>query len=191
MNTIRLSLSGMHCAGCVARVEKALDVVGGVESATVNLAERTATVQGNVSVDALISAIEAAGYEAAELRNVEDEEEKDAAEIVHYRRLMRRATVAAVVGMPLFVFGMAGMLPELSHGTGRLFWFIVGLLTLGVLVYSGGHFFTGAWKSARNHNANMDTLIALGTGTAWVFSMAIVAWPDWVPVSAQHAYFVR
>jgi Cu+-exporting ATPase len=189
MNTIRLSLSGMHCAGCVARVEKALDVVGGVESATVNLAERTATVQGNVSVDALISAIEAAGYEAAELRNVEDEEEKDAAEIVHYRRLMRRATVAAVVGMPLFVFGMAGMLPELSHGTGRLFWFIVGLLTLGVLVYSGGHFFTGAWKSARNHNANMDTLIALGTGTAWVFSMAIVAWPDWVPVSAQHAYF--
>jgi Cu+-exporting ATPase len=188
MNTIRLSLSGMHCAGCVARVEKALDVVGGVESATVNLAERTATVQGNVSVDALISAIEAAGYEAAELRNVEDEEEKDAAEIEHYRRLMRRATVAAVVGMPLFVFGMAGMLPELSHGTGRLFWFIVGLLTLGVLVYSGGHFFTGAWKSARNHNANMDTLIALGTGTAWVFSMAIVAWPDWVPVSAQHAY---
>lgn len=189
MNTIRLSLSGMHCAGCVARAEKALVAVGGVESATVNLAERTATVQGNVSVDALISAIEAAGYEAAELRNVEDEEEKDAAEIVHYRRLLRRAAVAAVVGMPLFVLGMAGMLPELSNGTGRLFWFITGLLTLGVLVYSGGHFFTGAWKSARNHNANMDTLIALGTGTAWVFSMVIVAWPDWVPVSAQHAYF--
>ena len=65
----------------------------------------------------------------------------------------------------------------------------IGLLTIMVLVYSGGHFFTGAWKSAKNHNANMDTLIALGTGTAWLYSMVIVANPALVPAMAQHAYF--
>jgi Cu+-exporting ATPase len=63
------------------------------------------------------------------------------------------------------------------------------LLTLFVLVYSGGHFFTGAWKSARNHNANMDTLITLGTGTAWIYSMVIIVDPALVPPMAQHAYF--
>jgi len=163
--------------------------VDGVESATVNLAERTATIAGTASVAALVSAIESAGYGAAELRSLEDEKDREAAEMLHYRALLRRASVAALVGFPLFVFGMAGLLPELDDGIGRAFWFVVGLLTLGVLVYSGGHFFTGAWKSARNHNANMDTLIALGTGTAWLFSMVIVVWPEWVPVSAQHAYF--
>lgn len=161
----------------------------GVESATVNLAERTATIAGTASAAALVSAIEAAGYGAAELRSLEDEKDKEAAEMLHYRALLRRASVAALVGFPLFAFGMAGLLPELDDGFGRAFWFVTGLLTLGVLVYSGGHFFTGAWKSARNHNANMDTLIALGTGTAWLFSMVIVVWPEWVPVSAQHAYF--
>ena len=189
MSTTRLSLSGITCAGCVSRVQKAIDGVDGVESATVNLAERTATIAGNAPVAALVSAIETAGYGAAELRSLEDEKDKEAAEMLHYRALLRRASVAALVGFPLFAFGMAGLLPELDDGFGRAFWFVTGLLTLGVLVYSGGHFFTGAWKSARNHNANMDTLIALGTGTAWLFSMVIVVWPEWVPVSAQHAYF--
>ena len=189
MSTTRLSLSGITCAGCVSRVQKAIDGVDGVESATVNLAERTATIAGNAPVAALVSAIETAGYGAAELRSLEDEKDKEAAEMLHYRALLRRASVAALVGFPLFAFGMAGLLPELDDGIGRAFWFVAGLLTLGVLVYSGGHFFTGAWKSARNHNANMDTLIALGTGTAWLFSMVIVVWPEWVPVSAQHAYF--
>ena len=189
MNTTRLSLSGISCAGCVSRVQKAIDDVAGVESATVNLAERTATIAGTAPVAALVRAIETAGYGAAELRSLEDEKDKEAAEMLHYRALLRRASVAALVGFPLFAFGMAGLLPELDDGIGRAFWFVVGLLTLGVLVYSGGHFFTGAWKSARNHNANMDTLSAWGTGTAWLFSMVIVVWPEWVPVSAQHAYF--
>ncbi len=189
MNTIRLSLSGMSCAGCVSRVETALNDVAGVISASVNFAEHTATIQGDVPVARLIDAVGNTGYGAAELKGVEDEGEKEAAEMAHYRKLLQKAAVAAAIGVPLFVLGMGGLLPSLDTDGGRLFWFIVGGLTLGVLVYSGGHFFTGAWKSARHHNANMDTLIALGTGTAWIFSMVIIAWPDWVPLSAQHAYF--
>ena len=188
-NTTRLSLSGISCAGCVSRVETALDNVDGVVAATVNLAERTATVDGDVQADDLIKAVVDAGYGAAVLEGLDDESEKEAAEMAHYRTLLRKALIAAIVGLPLFVFGMAGMLPELGTTSGRLFWLAIGLVTAGILVYSGGHFFTGAWKSARNRGANMDTLIALGTGTAWLFSMAIVVWPEWVPASAQHAYF--
>jgi len=189
MTTVRLSITGMSCAGCVATVENALNGVAGVDEATVNFAEHTATVQGNVSANDLIKAVTSSGYQAAELAGRDDEEEKEAAEMAHYRKLKRMSAVAAVLGFPQFVLGMAGLLPGMATESDRLFWLVIGVLTFGVLVYSGGHFFTGAWKSARNHAANMDTLIALGTGTAWVYSMVIVAFPGLVPAMAQHAYF--
>ena len=189
MTTTRLSVSGMSCAGCVASVETALNNVTGVVSATVNFAEHTATVEGDVPTNNLVDAVVAAGYQAAELKGSEDEAEKEAAEMNYYRRLLKKAGVAAVVGFPLFIFGMTGLLPSMTDDMGRLFWLGAGLLTIIVLIYSGGHFFTGAWKAALNHNANMDTLIALGTGTAWVYSMVIIAFPDLVPVMAKHAYF--
>ncbi len=179
----------MSCAGCVSTVEKALNGVAGVSLANVNFAEHTATIEGSVSAQLLIEAIRSSGYDAAELKGAEDEAEKEAAETAQYHALIKKAAFAAVVGIPQFVLGMAGMLPGLADGAGQIFWLAVGLITAVVLVYSGGHFFTGAWKSAKNGSANMDTLIALGTGTAWLYSMFIVADPDLVPAMAQHAYF--
>ena len=187
---IRLSVSGMSCAGCVGTVEDALRAVPGVTTASVNFAEHTAQVVGSVSADALVAAVRKAGYDAAELRGVADEEEKEAAEFAHYRKLLRQAAIAGVIALPLVVGDMLlGVIPMLHDPGGRAFWFAVGLATLFVLFYSGGHFFTGAWKSFRNHNANMDTLIALGTGSAWLYSMVVVIFPDSVPVLARHAYF--
>jgi len=71
----------------------------------------------------------------------------------------------------------------------QLTWFTLGVITLGVMTLTGGHFFTGAWKAFRHHNANMDTLIALGTGTAWVYSMTVVSIPEALPEMARHVYF--
>ncbi len=187
-DAIRLSVSGLSCAACVSSVENALTGVPGVSAANVNFAEHTALIEGDVEAQSLVDAIRGAGYDAAELTGEEDESEKEAAEKAHYRDLLRKTAFAAAVGIPQFVFGMSGFLPRLD-ADGRLFWLGIGVLTLGVLVYSGGRFFTGAWNSGRNHNANMDTLIALGTGTAWVYSMVIVMFPDLVPPMAQNAYF--
>jgi P-type Cu+ transporter len=189
MSTVRLSISGMSCAGCVASVEKALGRVDGVASATVNFAEHTAAVEGEVEASSLIDAVSAAGYEAAELQAMDDGAGREADEQAEFLNLLRKAAVAAVVGVPLFVLGMAGWLPDLDTGTGRLTWLAIGVATLFVLWYSGGHFFSGALKSARHHNANMDTLIALGTGTAWLYSMVVIALPQLVPETARHAYF--
>jgi Cu+-exporting ATPase len=187
--TFRLSIGGMSCAGCVATVEKALQAVPGVTESAVNFAEHTASVTGSADAATVIAAVVAAGYEAAELKSRADEHGKEAAEAAHYRRLWRKTLVAGAVAAPLFIGEMFMLFPMLTMPGGRVYGVIAGLATLFVLVYSGGHFFRGAWKSLRNHNANMDTLIALGTGAAWVYSVAVLAAPALVPVRAQHAYF--
>lgn len=187
--TINLSIDGMSCAGCVGTVEQALQTVSGVQEVAVNFAEHTAVVQGNVDVAILIKSVRDAGYDAAELTSPEDHAEKEAAEFAHFRKLLRQAVVAGVVGAPLFIGGALGWLPEIESQWGRQFWLLTGLVSLAVLIYSGRHFYTGAWKAFRNHNANMDTLIALGTGTAWVYSMLVTIFPGIVPSLARHAYF--
>ena len=190
MNSYRLSISGMSCAGCVASVETALNSVEGVEEATVNFAEHTANVKGDMDIADVINAVKLASYDAAELKGGDEEEaEKEAVEFAYYRALLRKASVAALAGVPLFVGGMTGFFPDIDAPNGQLTWLILGFITLGVMYYSGRHFFTGAWKSFRVHNANMDTLIALGTGSACVYSFVIVLFPDSVPSLARHAYF--
>lgn len=185
---LRLSIGGMSCAGCVAAVEKAINGVPGVETAAVNFAEHTASVNGDVDVEAVIRAIRDAGYDAAWLKSADDEAQKAKAEQAHYRGTVWKCVAAAVVGVPLFAMGLAGAMPALTGG-GLVFWWLVCLLCLGILVYSGGHFFRGAWKSFRNHNANMDTLIALGTGSAWFYSTLVLLLPSLLPAGERHLYF--
>ena len=185
----RLSVAGMSCAGCVANVEKTLQSVPGVDEAVVNFAEHTAEVSGQVEVRTLIEAIAKAGYEAAELRDDADETEKEAAELNYYQNLLRKAGAAFLLGIPLFVLGMGGFLPTLETGGGQAVWFVIGLLTLFVMVYAASHIYISAWKLLKHGQSNMDTLIALGTGTAWLYSMIVTLLPDSVPSLAQHAYF--
>ena len=184
----RLSIGGMSCASCVGRVEGALKKVPGVLEANVNLAERTAQVTGVALAALLIEAVAAAGYRAVELRNADDETKARAEETAHYHALWRKASVAAAVGVPLMALDLFGVMPHLE-GAGRNFWAVIGVITLVLLWYSGRQFFSGAWKAFKGHNANMDTLIALGTGAAWVYSVAITFEPTWVPESARHVYF--
>ena len=185
---VRLSISGMACAGCVKAVEDALRAVPGVEEAVVNFADHTAQVRGNVDPRALVEAVRRAGYDAAELRGIDDESEKEAAQKAHYRRLLRQTAIAAALAIPLVLAEMVfGVLPPVEQARGL--WLGIGVLTLLVMGFAGGHFYTGAWRAFRNHNANMDTLIALGTGSAWAYSMAVVLFPEQVPVLARHAYF--
>lgn len=187
--TVRLSIAGMMCAGCVSSVENALQAVAGVETAHVNLAERTALIAGTAKPEDLVSAVKQAGYDAAIMQGRQAEVDKQAAEEVYYKTLWRRVWVAALPGAFLMLGEMILQVLPPMHGSGRWFWLVMGLITLGVLIYSGGHFFRGAWQQLKHHSSNMDTLIALGTGTAWVYSMLVVIFPSAFPSLAQHAYF--
>jgi Cu+-exporting ATPase len=188
---IRLSISGMSCASCVSSVEKALSSVNGVSESAVNFAEQTANIQGDVIADSLIKAIQDAGYDAAELTNSEADqlEEKQQSDLIHYQQLVKKTLAAALVGVPLFVAGMSNNLPALDTSAAQMFWLFIGVLTLVVMIYSGKHFYTGAWSSFKNHNANMDTLIALGTGAAWLYSTVIVLFSSLLPEQVQHIYY--
>ncbi len=173
----------MKCAGCVATLEKALKSLDSVQEATVNLVERTATVKGKVSAVEIISAISKAGYGAKEIHDGSSYGE----EFFYFKKLLLRALVAGALGIPLFIGDLFHRLPSLNEA--QHFWIGVGILTLGVLVYSGGHFFKGAWNALLSKTATMETLIAVGTGAAWVYSMILSLFPELLPEMARHVYF--
>ena len=190
--TIFLSVPDASCASCVDTIERALLSLDNVQEATMNLAQRSVTVTGAVATDKLIAAIESAGYTAklvndpSDSKALEDQEKSDEA---YYRRLMRETWIALGLGVPLMIYGL--FIGEMTVNTPmeRSAWLGVGLATLAVMFWAGRHFYVGAWKSFFNHSANMDTLIALGTGTAWVYSMFVVLFPTAVPEMARHVYF--
>ena len=184
---IRLSIVGMSCAGCVASVEKGLLGVEGVDEAIVNLGDRSAIVSGHTSANLLIQAVQQAGFDATELKNEADESNKAALEQLQYQRLWQRALAAGAVGILLFTTGMGGFLPDIQQS--QITWLFISLVTLLVLVFVGGHFFTGAWTALKSRRGNMDTLVALGTGTAWVYSTYVVLFPQSLPELARHVYF--
>ncbi len=119
---IRLSITGMMCAGCVSSVETALQSVAGVTEANVNLAERTAQVKGDVDPAALVQAVKAAGYTAAVMQGRASEQEKEAHEQAQYQRLWRRVWVAGIPGAFLLIGDMLLHVLPGMEGAGRWFW---------------------------------------------------------------------
>jgi len=188
---IDLNISGAKCASCVRTIESALRGVPGVSAANVNFADRSARVEGEVDPQTLVRAVEDAGYGASVVEDeATNDAEKEKAEQAHYRKLLRDMVLALAVGVPMMLWGLFGGSMAVQPGTtGQLVWIGVGLLTLAIMTVAGGHFYTGAWKAFRHHSANMDTLIGVGTGTAWLYSMVVVLAPQWLPAEARHVYF--
>lgn len=190
--THELLIEGAGCASCVSKIEGALRRVRGVQSASMNFAQRTVTVIADITDDQLIRAVEAAGYNAKVIGSEAESDllkEKEEADWAYYKRLMLEMSIALSLGIPLMIYSLVIGEMTVNTNTERFAWLVVGLFTLGVMVFSGKHFYIGAWKSFVNHSANMDTLIALGTGTAWVYSMVVVFFPQVVPDMARHVYF--
>ncbi len=186
---IQLSILGMRCAGCVSAIEGELSVLDGVTAVNVNFADHSALIKGKVSTELLISTIKAAGFDAAAMAAFEDAEAQEQLELLRYKKLMNKAAVAGAFGVFLMLSEMLGWLPEMSTPIGRWFWPEMAIVTLAVLIYSGWHFYSGAYKSLLLKQANMDTLIALGTGSAWIYSCIVIDYSEYLPSLAKHAYF--
>ncbi|MEE8045180.1 MAG: heavy metal translocating P-type ATPase [Thermodesulfobacteriota bacterium] len=184
----RLYVSDISCAGCVETIEAALKSVPGVDEVQVNFADRTVNVSGDVPADTLIQAVSKSGYTASIMED-KTESERENKDLAHYKELLKKTVISGIISLVIVAVTMLGLLPDVASFRGQISWGIVSLLTLFVLTYAGGRFFTGALKSFKNHNANMDTLIAIGTGVAWVYSTFIVLFPDSVSEIARHVYF--
>lgn len=184
----RLAISGMTCASCVKTVQRALEHTEGVDAASVNFATHAAQIFGDADAQALIRAIEAVGYGAEPIVDMREAERARAEQDAKtYQRRLRGSAVSLALAIPLML-SMFFFHPH-PMGMGRLYWLVIGLLTLGVMAFPGRHFFVNAWKSIKHHQANMDTLVAMGTGTAWLYSMAVVLFAPWLPEVAQGIYF--
>ncbi len=187
--TIRLSIIGMRCAGCVKTVENAIHSVPGVKAVSVNFADHSAVVEGEVDPEALRDALQEVGYDAAVMESFEDLEAQERMEEERYQTLLRKSAAAGAWGIPLMVGGWLDLWPPIGTPQGSDFWSIVSLITFGVMYYAGGHFFSGAVKSLRGGAANMDTLIAMGTGAAWLYSTIVIDFAEVLPPEATHPYF--
>ncbi len=185
-DALHLSINGMSCAGCVASVEKSLLSVSGVNKAEVNFAEHSAMVYGDFEEQELLKAVKLAGYEASAFP--EDSQSDDAEQLQQqFSKLIIKSVVAGLLGFPLMALSLFNIIPSLAESP--FLWIAIGFVTSIIMWFSGRHFFIGAWTAFKRHDATMDTLIALGTGTAWFYSMLVVLLPGFVPVLAQHAYF--
>jgi Cu+-exporting ATPase len=188
----QLSLQGVKCAGCVRSLERGLSGSEVIEDYSVNFADRSLTVSSSAKIEQVISAIEDAGYGATEIKGEDDLKQIEESEHKAFLDSLYKSFIALGLGIALMVQGMLGYMPDISNSSGIASGSGIGLLSLLVLYFSAGHIYKGAISSARKGNYNMDTLIALGTGAAWIYStgLLIVAIAGIeLPPQASHLYY--
>ncbi|KQA99947.1 copper-transporting ATPase [Vibrio metoecus] len=189
--TLSLLIKGMTCASCVASVEKALLSVEGVQSAQVNLAEQSALVKASLSnPQPLLNAIQSSGYQAEILDDPAQQQAKQQAQLDALQKEHKQSALLGIaLGAPLMLWGVFGGNMMIRNSSDQMVWGGIGIICFALLLTAGRHFFMNAWQALTHGRATMDTLVALGTGAAWFYSMLVVAWPQAFPDAARHVYF--
>lgn len=190
----------MTCASCVTRVEKTLKKVDGVESVSVNLATEKVTlsfVPDKTNLNQLVSVVEDAGYilhlpkqNAAEKVDVGTPTPQQK----YYSELKKEFTFSLILALPIMVISMISMTEwfmKISPFTMDEINKLLLIATSIIMFTSGKRFFKVAFKLVKNFTADMNTLVAVGTGTAYLYSLIVVLFPDWLPITdaSQHIYF--
>ncbi len=175
----QVGVLGMTCSSCASRIEKILKKVPGIENATVNFSSKIASVEGNATFAEIYQAIENAGYQPVkkmpnpEITVPQSEkprslsEEMRERELTELKSLKRDTVIAALLTLPSVMISMF----MLSFAGGPL---VQWALTTPVMFWSGARFFKSAWRLLKHRSANMDTLVALGTGAAYGYSVFAV-----------------
>src|SRR3989344_2108207 len=156
MKTLTVSIKGMHCASCAGKIEKTLQQNPKVEMVSVNFANQKAQVKSELSLDEIKSLVSKLGYQVVtSVQELSNETEV----------LQKKKELFAALILGIFIFGLS-FIEHLISGIAQ------AVLTSAIVFYPGRHFFTSAWKQARQISVNMDTLMALGVGAAYVYSIA-------------------
>lgn len=192
---IELSIDGMTCASCVARVEKALKKVSGVEQANVNLATERAWIQPNATVSSqdLIRAIQKAGYDAKLLQH--DSNEQHDKKNLEQQQLKRDLVISLILALPVFILEMGShMIPAfhmwVMHNIGQQqSWLIQFALTTLVLLLPGRRFYQKGIPALLRFAPDMNSLVAVGTLAAYSFSLVATFMPQLLPEGTVHVYY--
>ncbi|ANY61452.1 copper-translocating P-type ATPase [Comamonas aquatica] len=196
--TVELAVEGMTCASCVGRVERALQKVPGVTAAQVNLATERATVQGSATLEALLAALDKAGYpgQPIDTQAARAQAEAQAAhKEAEYAALQRDFTLATVLALPVFVLEMGShLIPGMHHwvaGTIGLqnSWYLQCVLTALVLLIPGRRFYTKGLPALLRGGPDMNSLVAVGTLAAFSYSVVATFLPGLLPAGTVNVYF--
>jgi Cu2+-exporting ATPase len=169
------NIEGLSCAACAVSSQKILSKVNGIETVRVNYATHTAIVESesDISIEILNERLQKAGYKLLEKNNDADKIHR-ATELKKFKSLTNELLLSAVFAIPLFVIAMFlhGIIPH------QIANYLMLALTLPIMLWSGRRFYITAWQQARIGQSNMDTLVALGTGTAFLFSVFNTFFPE-------------
>ncbi|MAT43730.1 MAG: copper-translocating P-type ATPase [Anaerolineaceae bacterium] len=191
----RIGIENIRCSSCVGFIENELMSTPGVLHASVNLATQEATIDylpEQTNQAQINKAIENWGYKTHAATTEEPVDKQQLAHEKEYKRLMRRFWFAAFISIPVLITAYPKFLPiirDWSAETLRLAWLGTAVLTLPVLIWSGSDFFTGAWSAIKHRAANMNTLITLGTGAAWLYSTFAILFPQVFPEGTSEPFF--
>ena len=183
---ILLPVQGMTCASCVKRVEKALGSVKGVVHADVNFATSRASVEylpGEATVRDLKQAVEEAGYHVLDVKEEDIVEKERLAREAELSRLKMKFITGAFLLGPILILMYGASLLEKGVGLSKQTnFFIQFLLATPVQFWVGWQFYVGFWKALKHKTSNMNTLIAVGTSAAYLYSLIVTFVPHWIMV---------
>ncbi len=185
MEKVSLPIQGMSCASCVKKVENALNGLEGVVRASVNFATERATVQyipGAVSMEDFRRAVKEAGYEVLEVEAAKKEDIVDrerAAREAEYGKLKRKFITGVILVVPLFLFAYWEMmgLSILFNLSREINFYLQLILQTPIQFWVGWQFYAAAWKTAKHRSTDMNTLIAVGTSAAYLYSVLAIFLP--------------
>jgi Cu+-exporting ATPase len=183
--SVTIPVSGMTCAACQARVQRALTKAPGVQAASVNLMTNTAAVSYDAALsspEALVETIRATGY-GAELPSpsrtaFEDQAAQDTARAEEFIALRTKAIVTFVIGAAAMIGPMLLPMPRMVMGASApIAWWLMLVATAFVMLWAGRDFYIRAWQALRHGSSDMNTLISVGTGAAFLFSLTATLSP--------------
>lgn len=190
--TIDLAIKGMTCAACVRRVENALAHAPGVLEASVNLSTERATVtfiSNSAKIADFIVAVKDTGYDAEVIDDFKSEDRERLDREQRYKTLFKKLIFSGVLTALILIGSLPMMLPIFGAFPERILWFILFGLTTPVLFYPGVQFYVGAWKALKQRTADMNSLIAIGTGAAFLYSVVATFYPSFLPQNLRHVYY--
>ena len=184
-------VTSMTCASCATNAEATLNNQVGVVKAEVNYANTSAKVEyipSLITTPNLKQALQSAGYDLLIAEGNDAKESLAELKEDHYKQLKKRVFGALVFAVPLFIIGMFFMDSPASEQHIPYVNYIMWALSTPMLFIYGRQFFVGAWKQAKHRSANMDTLVAISTGTAYLFSVLITLFPDFMRRQGIHSH---
>lgn len=177
-------ITNMGCVNCIDTINSQLINELNPDEIHFNLADKSLSISGKVNSTAVISSLKQLGYEATQItnENIDNQTEFETA-------LVKKTIISMLVAIPLLLDMFYPLFPPITEVHGYLTYLSISLISVVVIAYSGGDIYRSAYNAFRHHHANMDTLVTIGTGSAWLYSTIVLLFSKHLNLNSTYLYF--